>query len=103
MEAYSVDVWGKLAGEDEAVDALLKARDVHDLHKVAFHRAKLLRIAQSLVFGVLTLHSQAPRHWHKIIRLSCWGCERLTFGGGGVGGEGRRDCAMTVSFRLSHI
>ena len=38
-EAYSVDVWGKLAGEDEAVNALLQAWDVHDLHKVAFNSA----------------------------------------------------------------
>ena len=58
---YSVDVWSKLAGEDEAVDALLQAGDVHDLHKVALHSAELLRITQSLVFGVLTLHIRRRR------------------------------------------
>ena len=71
VQAYSVDVWSKLAGEDEAVNALLQTRDVHDLHKVALHSAKLLRITHSLVFGVLTLHIQAKRSWHDKVKTFC--------------------------------
>ena len=57
MKAYPVDVGGKLASEDEAVNALLQARDVHDLHKIAFHCAQLLGVTQPLVLGVLSLHT----------------------------------------------
>ena len=55
MKAYSVDVGGKLAGEDEAVNALLQAWDVHDLHEIAFDCAQLLRVADTLVLRMLTL------------------------------------------------
>ena len=58
VQAYSVDVGGKLAGEDEAVDALLQAWNVHDLHKVAFNSAKLLRVIHSLVLRMLALYRQ---------------------------------------------
>ena len=71
--AYSVNVGGKLAGEDEAVNALLQTRDVHDLHKVALHSAKLLRIAHSLVFGVLTLHIQSRHSQVLLLRVCGWG------------------------------
>lgn len=53
---YPVDVWGKLAGEDEAVNALLEARDVHDLHKVSLHSPQLFRVTLPLVLWVLTLY-----------------------------------------------
>ncbi len=53
--AYPVDVGGKLASEDEAVNALLQARDVHDLQEVALHSAQLLRVTQAFVLRVLTL------------------------------------------------
>lgn len=56
QEAYSVDVGGKLAGEDEAVNALLQAWDFHYLHEIAFDSAQLLRVAYALVLRVLTLH-----------------------------------------------
>ena len=94
LETHSVNVWGKLAGEDEAVNALLQTRDVHDLHKVAFHGAELLRVTHSLVFGVFTLHIQPQRLWHNIARISCWGCERSIWGGGGEneGGRGHQRC-----------
>ncbi|KAA6425290.1 MAG: hypothetical protein FRX49_04784 [Trebouxia sp. A1-2] len=49
---YPVDVGYKLAGEDEAVNALLEARDVHDLQEVALHSAQLLGVTQALVLGV---------------------------------------------------
>ena len=55
---YPVDVGSKLAGEDEAVDALLKARDVHDLQEVALHSAQLLGVAHPHVLGVFPLHRQ---------------------------------------------
>ena len=45
-----------MTGEDEAVNALLQARDVHDLHKVALHRAQLLRVTHTHVLWVLALH-----------------------------------------------
>ena len=48
-QAYSVDVGGKLAGEDEAINALLQAGNVHDLHKVSLYCAQLLGIAHPLV------------------------------------------------------
>lgn len=59
---YPVDVGSKLAGEYEAVDALLQARDVHDFQEVALHSAQLLGIAQPHVLGVLPLH---PRMLHQ--------------------------------------
>ena len=55
---YPVDVGCKLAGEDEAVNALLEARDVHDLQEVALHSAQLLGVTHPLVLGVLPLHHQ---------------------------------------------
>ena len=55
---YPVDVGCKLAGEDEAVNALLEARDVLDLQEVALHCAQLLGITHPLVLGVLPLHHQ---------------------------------------------
>lgn len=55
---YPVDVGCKLAGEDEAVNALLEARDVHDLQEVALHSAQLLGVTQALVLGVLALCHQ---------------------------------------------
>ncbi len=55
---YPVDVGCKLAGEDEAVDALLEAGDVHNLQEVALHSAQLLGVTHPLVLGVLPLHHQ---------------------------------------------
>jgi len=56
--AYPVDVGSKLAGENEAVNALLEAGDVHDLQEVALHSAQLLGVTHPLVLGVLPLHHQ---------------------------------------------
>ena len=52
---------GRLEGarEDEAVDALLQARDGHDLRKVALHRPQQPRIAHAPVLGVLPLHMRS--------------------------------------------
>ncbi len=55
---YPVDVGCKLAGEDEAVNALLEAGDVHDLQEVALHSAQLLGVTHPLVLGVLPLCHQ---------------------------------------------
>ena len=46
---------GKLAGKDEAVDALLQSGDVHDLCEVTLHGAQLLAITCALVLGMLAL------------------------------------------------
>ncbi len=54
-ESYSVDVGGELAGEDEAVNALLQTWDVHDFHKVALDSPQLLRVAHTLMLRMLTL------------------------------------------------
>ena len=50
---------GRLEGarEDEAVDALLQARDGHDLRKVALHCPQQPRIAEPPVLGVLPLRT----------------------------------------------
>lgn len=65
QKAYPVDVGSKLAGEDEAVNALLQTWDVHDLHKIAFDSAQLLRIAYTLVLWMLTLqHTDVLGRWH---------------------------------------
>lgn len=52
---YPVDCGSKLTGEYEAVNALLQARDVHDLYKVALHCAQLLRVSYTHVLWVLAL------------------------------------------------
>lgn len=54
-EAHAVEGGGEGAGEDEGLDALLQARDVHDLQKVALHRAQQARVQHALVLGMLAL------------------------------------------------
>ena len=56
---HSLNGGSKLASEDEAVNALLQARNVHDLCKVALHCAQLLGITQALVLWMLSLQ-QGP-------------------------------------------
>ena len=56
--AYPVDVGSKLPSEDEAVNALLQAGNVHNFHKVALNCAQLLRVTHALVLGMLTLSSK---------------------------------------------
>ena len=64
---YPVDVGSKLAGEDEAVNALLQTGDVHDLHKVSLHCAQLLGVTHTLVLWMLTLLMQT--HGSNMIGL----------------------------------
>ena len=57
----------KGAREDEAVDALLQARDGHDLHKVALHRTQQRSIAHALVLWVLSLRMTTPKRSVQIL------------------------------------
>ncbi len=47
------------AAADEAADALLQARDAHDLHEVALNGAQALGVAQAAVQRVLALRDAA--------------------------------------------
>ena len=60
VAAHPGNAWRKLACKDEAVYALLQAGDVHDLQKVAFHRAQQGRVAHVPVLGVLALQKGRP-------------------------------------------
>jgi len=55
LSSYPLGCGAVGAGEDEAVDALLQARDVHDLDEVPLHGAQQRRVALALVLRVLTL------------------------------------------------
>lgn len=70
---YPMDGRSKLPSEDEAVNALLQAGDVHDLHKVPLHSPKLLGIAHTLVLGVLALQPNISHVTHDCQAAEC--CE----------------------------
>ena len=61
---------GKLAGKDEAVDALLQSGNVHDLCEVTFHGAQLPGITCALVLGMLALEHNSSLY--QLVMVCPW-------------------------------